>query len=74
MDEQWWSRSRRAPAGIARVYVEGAQRGDRPPGPFRTYNFYVDKVLASAPAWEDAGFRPCYTRLARFTDKNTGRA
>ncbi len=27
------------------LYVQGAQRRDRPPGPFRTYNFKVDRVL-----------------------------
>ncbi len=29
------------------LYVQGAQRRDRPPGPFRTYNFKVDRVLAA---------------------------
>ena len=27
------------------AYVEDAQHRDRPPGPFRTYNFEVDRVL-----------------------------
>ena len=27
------------------AYIEDAQHRDRPPGPFRTYNFEVDRVL-----------------------------
>ncbi len=40
------------------LYVQGAQRRDRPPGPFRTYNFKVDRVLAST----DWNVHPVYNR------------
>ena len=29
------------------LYVQGAQRRDRPPWPFRTYNLKVDRVLGA---------------------------
>ena len=30
------------------AYVEDAQHRDRPPGPFRTYNCEVDRVLGKS--------------------------
>ncbi len=41
------------------AYVEAAQRRDRTPGPFRTYNLKVDRVLGGlAPDFSDLGACP----------------